>query len=354
MQRRALLEAHPPFYNPTREGSMANKDQLEVLRHGVRTWNEWRTQNNSLIDLSGVNLSGMDLSSLDVFTHLDMHLGSLSGSDFSKADLGGASLVNADLVNCNFQGASLSGCEMWGANLDGASLRDALLYDTDFTEASLVGTDFSNSVMDGTRFGGVDLSAAKGLDAIRHEGPCRIDVDTLYLSQGNIPERFLAGAGAPDAFIAYVKSLVSDPIEYYSCFISYSSKDQKFADLLHSRMRNKHLRVWLATEDLKIGDRFRSTMDEAISLYDKLLLVLSKDSVDSPWVESEVEAAFEKERKQKRTVLFPIRLDDTVMKTTRAWAADVRRTRHIGDFTQWKKHDQFEKVFARLLCDLKA
>jgi hypothetical protein len=53
-------------------------------------------------------------------------------------------------------------------------------------------------------------------------------------------------------------------------------------------------------------------------------------------------------------VLFPIRLDDTVVKTTQAWAADVRRTRHIGDFTQWKKHDQFEKVFARLLRDLKA
>jgi hypothetical protein len=71
-------------------------------------------------------------------------------------------------------------------------------------------------------------------------------------------------------------------------------------------------------------------------------------------VEAEVEAAFEKERKQKRTVLFPIRLDDTVMKTTQAWAADVRRRRHIGDFTQWKKHDHFEKVFARLLRDLKA
>jgi uncharacterized protein YjbI with pentapeptide repeats len=332
---------------------MANKEQLEVLKQGVRAWNEWRIKNNPVIDLSGANLSGMDLSSLDVFTHLDVHHGNLSESDFSKADLGGASLVNADLMDCNFQGASLSGCEMWGANLDGANLRDSLLYDTDFTEASLVGTDFSNSVMDGTRFGGVDLSVAKGLDAIRHEGPCRIDVDTFYLSQGNIPERFLAGAGAPDALIAYVKSLVSGPIEYYSRFISYSSKDQKFADLLHSQMRNKQLRVWLATEDLKIGDRFRSTIDEAIRLYDKLLLVLSKDSVDSPWVEAEVEAAFE-ERKQKRKVLFPIRLDDTVMKTTQVWAADVRRTRHIGDFTQWKKHDQFEKVFARLLRNLKA
>jgi TIR domain/Pentapeptide repeats (8 copies) len=332
---------------------MANMDQLEILKRGVRAWNEWRIKNNPVIDLSGVNVSGMDLSSIDVFTHLDLHHGNLSESDFSNVDLGGASLVNADLMGCNFQGASLAGCEMWGANLDDANMRNALLYDTDFTEASLAGTDFSNSVMDGANFVGVDLSVAKGLDAVRHEGPCRIDVDTFYLSQGSIPESFLTGAGVPDAFIAYVKSLVSEPMEYYSCFISYSSKDQNFADQMHSQMRNKQLRVWLATEDLKIGDRFRSTIDEAIRLYDKLLLVLSKDSVDSPWVEAEVESAFEKERKQKRTVLFPIRLDNTAMETTQAWAADIRRTRHIGDFTNWRKHDEFEKAFARLLRDLK-
>lgn len=65
-------------------------------------------------------------------------------------------------------------------------------------------------------------------------------------------------------------------------------------------------------------------------------------------------AAFEKEHKQKRTVLFPTRLDDNVMKTAQAWAADVRHTRRIGDFTHWKNHDQFEKAFARVLRDLKA
>jgi len=55
---------------------------------------------------------------------------------------------------------------------------------------------------------------------------------------------------------------------------------------------------------------------------------------------SEVEAAFEKERKQKRMVLFPIRLDDAVMETDEAWAAEIRRTRQIGDFQKWKEHDE--------------
>jgi hypothetical protein len=67
-----------------------------------------------------------------------------------------------------------------------------------------------------------------------------------------------------------------------------------------------------------------------------------------------VNAAFEHEQKQNRTLLFPIRLDDTVMDCNQAWAADIRRSRHIGDFTGWKNHDSYQKAFARLMRDLKA
>jgi hypothetical protein len=45
------------------------------------------------------------------------------------------------------------------------------------------------------------------------------------------------------------------------------------------------------------------------------MLVLSEQSIASDWVEGEVEAALERERRDKRTVLFPIRLDDIVMET---------------------------------------
>jgi hypothetical protein len=66
------------------------------------------------------------------------------------------------------------------------------------------------------------------------------------------------------------------------------------------------------------------------------------------------EIKFETERKQRRTVLFPIRLDDAVMETDEAWAANIRRTRHIGDFREWKDHDKYKEAFARLMRDLKA
>jgi hypothetical protein len=36
-----------------------------------------------------------------------------------------------------------------------------------------------------------------------------------------------------------------------------------------------------------MGERFRIGIDESVRLYDKLLLVLSKGSVESQWVEKE-------------------------------------------------------------------
>jgi len=32
----------------------------------------------------------------------------------------------------------------------------------------------------------------------------------------------------------------------------------------------------------------------------------------------------------------------------------MKRTRHIGDFTQWKEHDVYQQAFDRSLRDLKA
>jgi hypothetical protein len=214
--------------------------------------------------------------------------------------------------------------------------------------------------MNMTLLGHVDLSTVKGLDTVRHYGPSTIGIDTIYRSHGKIPEVFLRGAGVPDDFIAYISSFIAgQPIQFYSCFISYSSQDQEFAERLHADLQRKKVRSWFALEDMKIGAEIRQTIEHAIHLHDKLLLVLSEHSVNSAWVQNEVETAFEEEhnRKQRQQglyqVLFPIRLDNAVMETDHAWAATIRRQRHIGDFTQWKEHDAYQKAFDRLLRDLK-
>ena len=225
---------------------------------------------------------------------------------------------------------------------------------TYFRNTILDNADFSHAMMLLAVFAEVDLSKVRGLDTIEHDGPSTIGIDTIYKSKGNLPEVFLKGAGVDDTFITYVRSLVGKPIEYYSCFISYSSKDIAFAKRLYADLQSSNVRCWFAPEDLKWGERIRTGIDEAIRLHDKLLLILSKQSVASGWVEREVKTALAREKEEKRTVLFPVRVDEAVFDCPFDWATEIRHECNIGDFTRWKNHDNYQKAFNRLLRDLKA
>src|SRR5436305_1431458 len=134
--------------------------------------------------------------------------------------------------------------------------------------ADLSGATLSKAIMRETTFGNVDLRTVKGLETIVHLGPSTIGTDTISRSEGDIPEVFLREAGLTDPFITYARSLAQNPIEYYTCFISYSSKDEPFAERLYTDLQRKSVRCWFAPEDMKTGDKIRHRIDESIRLYD--------------------------------------------------------------------------------------
>jgi hypothetical protein len=154
--------------------------------------------------------------------------------------------------------------------------------------------------------------------------------------------------------IEYARSLTANPIEYYSCFISYSNKDENFAKRLHVDLQTNNVRCWYAPHDLPIGAKTRPAIDDAIRQHEKVLIILSKRSVQSDWVEHEVEHALDREKKEKKIVLFPVRLDKAVFSINEGWVGNIQRQRHIGDFTRWKDHDAYQVAFKLLLRDLKA
>lgn len=307
------------------------------------------------MDLPGINFERADLN------HSWLRGVRLPGTNLAAANLVGADFVGTDLGGANLSGADLSNGEIAGsylfmANLSTAILRGTNISSANFNQANLLGLDLTRAIAGFTVFADVDLSAVQGLATIEHRGPSTVGIDTVYKSRGNIPEIFLRGAGVPEPFIANMRALVAamEPIQFYSCFISYSTQDTPFAERLYADLRAKNLRCWFAPEDLKTGDRFQERIEDAIRVYDKVMIILSEESVKSRWVEREVNAAREREDHEDRTVLFPVRIDDTVMKAPQSWAAEIRRTRHIGDFRMWQDHDSYQKAFERLLRDLEA
>ncbi len=327
-----------------------SESELQEILNKHEEWLESKQTKGEQADLIEANLSYTDPT----------------GADLRKANLTGANLIEADLTGANLRGANLRGAylieadlretDLFEADLKGANLRGANLSEVNLSEVNLSEVNLSEAHLWNTIFADVDLREVKRLETVKHRGPSTIGLDTIYRSQGKIPEVFLRGCGVPDNFIEYMHSLTGSAIEFYSCFISYSSKDEDFAQRLHADLQQKGVRCWFAPEDMKIGDKIRQTITDSIRVHDKLLLILSDNSVESEWVEDEVEDALEQEKKRngKPNVLFPVRIDDTVMNTNHAFAAKIRRTRHIGDFTNWKNHDSYQKGFDRLLRDLKA
>jgi hypothetical protein len=370
---------------------MANEEQLKILRQGVKAWNEYRKENPfpqalqrwyeiypddiyaenrdaqepiwidlSRVDLYGVNLSGSDLSGACFLES------KLDDANFNEANLVRANFNGVRLYRANFTKAKLNKAEFRHADLRKASLENAVLQGADLSgavlhQASLRNADISNTEMDNTIITNVDLSEVKGLDSVHHHGPSTIGIDTFYKSKGKIPVSFLRGAGMPEELITYLPSLVTGKaIEFYSCFISYSSKDDEFAKRLHADLQSRGVRCWYATEDIKGGRKVHEQIPEAIRTHDKLLLVLSEYSMRSEWVKTEIYHARQSEIKEGRRKLFPISLVE--FGKVREWDAfDADTGKDMGrevreyfipDFSGWKEHDKYQEAFERLLRDL--
>ena len=105
-----------------------------------------------------------------------------------------------------------------------------------------------------------------------------------------------------------MRSLTGAAFDFYSCFITYSTKDQEFADRLHADLQAKGVRCWFAPHDIQGGKKIHEQIDEAIKVYDKLLLILTDASMSSNWVKTEIANARAKEAQQKRQMLVPDQL----------------------------------------------
>jgi hypothetical protein len=272
-------------------------------------------------------------------------------ASLSEAHLSGAHLTGADLLLANLFAVQLIEADLSGTDLTGANL----------SRADLTGADLTYASTGYTIFGDNDLSDVKGLETVHHDGPSTIGIDTIYRSHGNIPLAFLRGAGVPDNFIEYMGSLTGKALEFYSCFISYSTQDQEFAARLHADLQDNGVRCWFAPHDIQAGKKIHEQIDEAIRRYERLLLILSPNSMNSEWVKTEIRKARKRERTEKKRVLFPVRL--VSFETIRDWelfdadegkdlAVELREY-YIPDFSDWKNHDSYAKGFQNLLRDLK-
>jgi uncharacterized protein YjbI with pentapeptide repeats len=348
---------------------MANPEHLEILKSGVKEWNSWRAENQGIIpDLSEQRIENEDLG-----RHISIKINSTGTSleyaeavfpnfrnvNFRKAYLAHVRLSGSGLVGANFNGAQLYGVDFVAADLRRANFWGAHLYGVNFFGALLEGADFAEANLEQGSFGDNDLSGVKNLHSVKHRGASSLGVETIYKSRGNIHEVFLRGCGIPESFITRMHSLTDDSPEFYKCFISFTEADDVFSERLYNDLQANGVRCWRWKEDARWGKTLMSSIDDAVKQYDKLIVVCSEQSLNSPAVIREIERALQKEddlarRAEDGEVLFPIRLDDYIFT---GWdqhrKADVV-AKNVGDFRRWTDYDSYRKALGRLLRDLRA
>ena len=175
---------------------MANPEHLKIFEQGVEVWNAWRRQ------------------------HRDIRP-DLTGADLLGADLTVALFLNATLLGATLTEANLYGANLFLTNFTNANLRQADLSRTNLASADLTGANLSGAVLLNVIFGDTNLTAVRGLETCYHQGPSTLDHRTLARS-GPLLLAFLRGCGLPDALIEYLPSLLGEPVQFYSCFISYA------------------------------------------------------------------------------------------------------------------------------------
>lgn len=95
-----------------------------------------------------------------------------------------------------------------------------------------------------------------------------------------------------------------------SVFMNYSHKDKSFVRRLAADLRDAGHTVWIDETEILVGDSLIKKIRIALDNVDFVAAIISLTSIDSHWVQKELDLASNREIDEKRVVVLPVLLDD--------------------------------------------
>src|SRR5688572_2799966 len=126
----------------------------------------------------------------------------------------------------------------------------------------------------------------------------------------------------------------------HDVFISYSHHDRKFVQRLANRLTKLGFTVWWDHWEIKVGDSIIQKVAEGIRNSAFLIVVISKQSVKSSWVQKELNTALGQQLTEKNITILPILIDKFNRNQIPSLLSDIKR----ADFTT-----SYERGFAEVL-----
>lgn len=95
-----------------------------------------------------------------------------------------------------------------------------------------------------------------------------------------------------------------------SVFLSHNHADKPFVRRLAADLENQGVPFWLDEAEIKVGESLIEKIRDGIDKMDYVVVVLSPNSVASPWVQREVDVAMNQEIQGKRVKVLPLMYRD--------------------------------------------
>lgn len=125
-------------------------------------------------------------------------------------------------------------------------------------------------------------------------------------------------------------------------FLSHSHADKPFARRLAASLRSEGHGVWIDEAEINIGDSLVEKIREGLDQVDYVAAILSKASIDSPWVTRELDIASNREIEEGRVVVLPLLVEKVEL-------PGFLKGKFYGDFTS---EDNYENTVNLLLRKL--
>src|SRR6185437_4486846 len=149
---------------------MADPKHVRALAKGVKSWNNWRQKNPSIVpDLRNAALTLLDLSGADLrranmegtrFLYVNLAGANLAGANIERSMFADVNLPNSDLQNVRASSANFGGTDLTAAKLNGGDFALAEFSPCKLSHAELRDANLCGAVLDDADLTGADLRGA--------------------------------------------------------------------------------------------------------------------------------------------------------------------------------------------------
>ncbi|WP_316190989.1 toll/interleukin-1 receptor domain-containing protein [Bradyrhizobium sp. SZCCHNS2096] len=175
-----------------------------------------------------------------------------------------------------------------------------------------------------------DSPFASYFDVLSRAGwrECLTDPPSSFTSIANTPEGYSIGGDVDlggykgwimtsprtqEAANQLVLSAISIPSgavprrHYHSVFLSHTSADKPFVRRLRTDLLDRGVpKVWIDEAEIEVGDSLIAKIEEGMKETNYIGVVLSKSSVNAPWVKKELDVAMNREIAGGEPIVLPL------------------------------------------------